>query len=147
MRGTAHPPVHGGPILLDMASRPLPLFSGSRKNNVKYIVPALALACALAACHKEDVPAYPSKSDAVVLMKHDSVAAPAAAIPVPDAAMPPQAPVPQPGKTDAASGSSQASAGHLSKEQESSAMPLAGQANNHSTPAPTAPDQATDLKK
>ncbi|MBC7574118.1 MAG: hypothetical protein H7244_07255 [Herminiimonas sp.] len=114
---------------------------------MKYIAPALALACALAACHKEEVPSHPSKSDAVVLMKHDSVAAPATTIPVPDAAMPPQAPLPQPGKTVAASGSSQASAVQLSKEQESSAMPLAGQANNHSTPAPTVPDQATDLKK
>jgi hypothetical protein len=102
----------------------------------------------LAACHKQEVPRLPSGADAVVITKHDSVAAPANALPAPDAAMPPQAPVPAtaPAKTDAASGSSQASAEQLTKEQESSAMPMAGQANNHSTPAPTAPHQASDLQ-
>jgi hypothetical protein len=98
----------------------------------------------LAGCHREPVPQHPSGADPVASRSQDSVAAPLASLPVPDAAMAPAQPIARTTTTDAGGGPSQASQTSLSKEQESSAMPLAGQSNNHSTPAPTAPTQASD---
>ena len=105
---------------------------------------ALGMCAALAGCHKEPVPQHPSGADPVVNRSMDSVAAPVASLPPPDAAMAPAAPSPKPTTTDANGGPTQASQSGMTKEQESSAMPLAGQANNHSTPAPTSPSAAAD---
>ena len=114
---------------------------------MKHALPVLTLLIAFAAngCHRQDVPAQPSKADALLKTPQDSVAAPASSLPTPDAAMAPAAPPPAPQKTDSASGPSQASADQMTKQQEASAMPLAGQANNHSTPAAMAPARSADL--
>ena len=114
---------------------------------MKHAFPVLALLSALAinGCHRQDVPAHPSKADTLLKTPQDSVAAPVSSLPTPDAAIGAAAPPPAPQKTDSASGPSQASADQMTKQQEASAMPLAGQANNHSTPAAMAPAHSTDL--
>lgn len=90
------------------------------------LVPAV-LVLVLSACKKAEAPPKPEVGS--------SVAAPVSALPPSDATMPaPAASTTHSG--DASGGPTQAQSKELSKEQESSAMPLPGQANNHSTTDP-----------
>ena len=70
---------------------------------------------------------------ATVESKGTSVAVPPAELPKQDAAMAPQSPTVAATVPDSAS-PSQANPKTLDKQQESTAMPLPGQVNNHSTP-------------
>lgn len=91
----------------------------------------LACACvvaALAGCKKAEAPPAP----AVDSSTSSSVAAPSEAMPPSEAATPTA-----PSSTgDTTGGPAQSSPSELSKGQESSAMPLPGQVNNHSTVTP-----------
>lgn len=90
------------------------------------LVPAV-LVLVLSACKKAEAPPTPEVGG--------SVAAPANALPPSDATMP----APATGTThsgDSNGGPTQAQPKELTKEQESSAMPLPGQVNNHSTTDP-----------
>jgi hypothetical protein len=70
---------------------------------------------------------------ATVESKGSSVALPPSALPQQDAAMAPQSPSAAATIPDSAS-PSQANPQRLDKQQESTAMPMPGQVNNHSTP-------------
>ncbi|GAA4033440.1 hypothetical protein [Actimicrobium antarcticum] len=83
------------------------------------------LASVLAGCNKKELPVTPEPST--------SVATPAAQLPVQPAAMAPQNSMPATSDSGNANGPSQASPSTLTNAQESSAMPLPGQANDHST--------------
>ena len=98
------------------------------------------LLTALAGCNRNDAPkptaaptAVTQPGAATVESKAESVALPPSAIPQQDAAMPPQSPTAAATIPDSAS-PSQANPKTLDKQQESTAMPLPGQVNNHSTP-------------
>jgi hypothetical protein len=88
------------------------------------------LAILLIGCKKAETPPVPKVDSG------GSVAAPPTAMPPSEASTPPAAAGATTGSGDA-SGTTQANPKELSKEQESAAMPLSGQANNHST-APAA---------
>lgn len=95
------------------------------------ILVSTLLATLLIGCNKVDTPPTPTLGGAT-----GSVAAPASTLPPSDAKLP----AAQAGTTPDsgnASGPSQATSRQLSNEQESTAMPLPGQANNHSTANPT----------
>ena len=94
------------------------------------ILVSAVLALVLVGCKKADTPPAPK------LDSSGSVAAPVSAMPPSEASTPPAAAGATTGSGDA-SGTTQANPKELSKEQESAAMPLSGQANNHST-APAA---------
>ena len=108
---------------------------------------ARALAGALTLCTLATLPACGRKDAAVtptavsqpgaatVESKGASVAVPASELPKPDAAMAPQSPAAATTIPDSAS-PSQANPTTLSKHQESTAMPMNGQANNYSPPEP-----------
>jgi hypothetical protein len=109
------------------------------------VVASMALIALLAGCQKQiDAPkpttsvgtSAPTAPAAAVTTTNESVAAPASAMPAPDTAIAPQAPAAQ-SKTTDADGPTQATPKELSKTEESANMPLAGQVNNHSTPATT----------
>lgn len=97
------------------------------------ILVSACLALFLIGCKKAETPPAPK------LDSSGSVAAPVSAMPPSEASTPAAAPTAGTGSGDA-SGSTQATPKELSKDQESSAMPLSGQANNHST-APSASDK------
>lgn len=102
------------------------------------LVAAVAWSALLTGCEKTTDAPKPetSTSAASSTSASPSVAAPSQALPSSDAAMQPKPPAAAP-KTSDADGPTQATPKELSKEQESGTMPLAGQANNHSTPATT----------
>lgn len=94
----------------------------------------LACACvvaALAGCKKTEAPATPTVDSS------SSVAAPSEAMP-PSEAVTPTGPTSTGDAStgDASSGPAQSDPSELSKRQESLAMPLPGQTNNHSTVTP-----------
>lgn len=93
----------------------------------------------LPACGRNDAPPAPTAVSqpgaATVESKGESVAVPPSELPKQDAAMPPQSPTVAATVPDSAS-PSQASPKTLDSQQESTAMPMPGQANNHSTPEP-----------
>lgn len=101
---------------------------------------AAALLVAIAGCGKQsDVPKPVTDNpgtSSTSSTSGPSVAASPSAMPPSDAAIKP-APPPAAPKTSDAEGPTQATPKELSKNQESGTMPLAGQANNHSTPATT----------
>lgn len=106
-------------------------------SHTPYIRPILVcavLAVVLTGCKKAEppAPALGGTTDS------GSVAAPANSMPAPDAQMPGAPPdaATSSGSGDA-SGPTQASPQELSNKQESSSMPLPGQANDHSTPETT----------
>ncbi len=87
------------------------------------------LATLLIGCKKAETPPAPTMSD--------SVAAPTSALPPSDATLPA---VPSSTSSSGnASGPAQTDPKELTKQQESTDMPLSGQANNHSTTDPVAP--------
>lgn len=94
--------------------------------SARYMLVPAFLALVLTACKKADAPPTPEVGS--------SVAAPASTLPPSDATMP--APAATTTNSGNASGPTQADSKELTKEQESSAMPLSGQANNHSTTDP-----------
>ena len=100
----------------------------------------MTVTMALTGCNRSDAPKPTTEAAAVsppgaatVESKGSSVALPPSALPQQDAAMTPQSPAPAATVPDSAS-PSQASPHTLDKQQESTAMPLPGQVNNHSTP-------------
>jgi hypothetical protein len=110
--------------------------------HARSIAIAASMACIaiLAGCQKTTDAPKPTTSmgtsapTAPVTTTNESVAAPASAMPTPDAAIAAQNPAPQAKNADA-DGPTQATPKDLSKAEESANMPLAGQVNNHSTPA------------
>jgi hypothetical protein len=99
----------------------------------------LCALAALPACGRKDAAATPTSVSqpgaATVESKGSSVALPASELPKQDAAMAPQSPAIAATVPDSAS-PSQANPKTLDKQQESTAMPMPGQVNNHSTPEP-----------
>lgn len=92
------------------------------------------LAIVLTGCKKAEAPA-PALSGST---NSGSVAAPANTMPAPDAQIPAAPPVdPAASSGGNASGTTQANSQELTPKEESSSMPLSGQANNHSTPETT----------
>ena len=99
---------------------------------------ACLMLASVAACSRTDTPAPTAVTQpgaATVESKSASVAAPPAALPQQDAAIPVQSPTVAATIPDSAS-PSQASPKTLDAQQESTAMPMPGQVNNHSTPEP-----------
>ena len=99
----------------------------------------LSTLATLSACGRKDATATPTAVSqpgaATVESKGKSVAAAPTELPKQDAAMAPQSPTVAVTVPDSAS-PSQANPKTLDKQQESTAMPMPGQANNHSTPEP-----------
>lgn len=95
--------------------------------SARYMLVPAFLVLILSACKKADAPPTPEVGS--------SVAAPVSAVPPSDATMPPPAAVTT-NSGNASESPTQADSKALTKEQESSAMPLSGQANNHSTTSP-----------
>ena len=97
----------------------------------------LGVLVTLPACGRKDAASTPTAVSqpgaATVESKGASIALPPSALPKQDAAIPPQSPTVAATVPDSAS-PSQASPKTLDKQQESTAMPMPGQANNHSTP-------------
>ncbi|MNR90721.1 hypothetical protein D3C72_217120 [compost metagenome] len=91
------------------------------------------LAVLLIGCKKAETPPVPKVDSG------GSVATPAASMPPSEASTPPAAAGAVSGSGDAA-GATQATPKELSKAEESAAMPMSGQANNHST-APSVTDK------
>ena len=91
----------------------------------------------LPGCGRKDAAATPTAVSqpgaATVESKGASIAVPPSELPKQDAAMAPQSPTVAATVPDSAS-PSQASPKSLDKQQESTAMPMPGQDNNHSTP-------------
>jgi len=98
-------------------------------SSTRTILASAFLAILLLGCKKAETPPAPTLNGST-----GSVAAPESAMPPSDAKIPGTAPGPATGSGDA-SAPTQASPEKLSEEQESSSMPLPGQANDHSTPA------------
>lgn len=88
------------------------------------------LATALAGCKKAEAPPSPALDSSG--STSSSVAAPSSAMPASEATT---APTTTPDSSDAAN-TPQSTPAELSKQQESSAMPMPGQVNNHSTATP-----------
>lgn len=93
----------------------------------------------LSACGRNEAASTPTAVSqpgaATVESKGSSVAVPPSALPKQDASMAPQSPTVATTIPDSAS-PSQANPKTLSNQQESTAMPMPGQVNNHSTPEP-----------
>lgn len=94
----------------------------------------------LAGCNRNDAPkpsvaptAVTQPGAATIESKAESVALPPSALPQQDAAMAPQSPTTATTIPDSAS-PSQANPKTLDMQQESTAMPMPGKVNNHSTP-------------
>jgi hypothetical protein len=108
-------------------------------TRIAVLVATVVLPAFLAACQKTDAPkpltSGASTSGASSTSSSQSVAAPSA-VPPSDASIKPSSPGAPPKISDA-DGPTQATPKELSKAQESGSMPLAGQVNNHSTPATT----------
>ena len=106
--------------------------------KMTHTLAACLMLASVAACSRNDAPAPTAVSQpgaATVESKGASVALPPAALPQQDAAIPPQSPTVAATVPDSAS-PSQASPKTLDAQQESTAMPMPGQVNNHSTPEP-----------
>jgi hypothetical protein len=97
----------------------------------------LGMLATLPACGRKETASTPTAVSqpgaATVESKGASVAAPASELPKQDAAIAPQSATVATTTPDSAS-PSQATSKTLDKQQESTAMPMPGQANNHSTP-------------
>jgi hypothetical protein len=97
----------------------------------------LSALATLPACGRNDATATPTAVSqpgaATVESKGASVAVPPSELPKQDATITPQSPTVAATVPDSAS-PSQASPKSLDKQQESTAMPMPGQVNNHSTP-------------
>ena len=105
-------------------------------NKSTHALAALLMLASLAACGRKDAPAPTAVSQpgaATVETKGQSVALPPASLPQQDAALVPQSPTTASTIPDSAS-PSQANPKTLDAQQESTAMPMPGQVNNHSTP-------------
>lgn len=87
----------------------------------------------LAGCKKAETPPTPSMTDSPGTS--GSVAAPPSSMP-PSETTTPAAPAEGTSDSGNAAGATQAQPKDLTKEEESSAMPQSGQANNHSTTNP-----------
>jgi hypothetical protein len=107
-------------------------------KTISTCVAAAAMLLTVTGCQKKTDAPKPAAtvSGAASHSAAPSVAAPPSALPPSDAAIKPSAPAAPP-KTSDADGPTQATPKDLSKAQESGNMPLAGQVNNHSTPATT----------
>ena len=99
----------------------------------------LGAVATLPACGRNETSTAPTAvsqpAAATVESKGTSVAVPPSELPKQDAAMAPQSPTAATTIPDSAS-PSQANPKTLDKQQESTAMPMPGQVNNHSTPEP-----------
>jgi hypothetical protein len=100
---------------------------------------SVALSLLLIGCQKAAEPPKPVTSNAPSANANESVAAPPNAVPPSDASMKPAPSVASAGPTNSgdANGPTQATPKELDKAQESGAMPLTGQVNNHSAPVTT----------
>jgi len=99
------------------------------------LISAFAAVAALSGCKKAEAPPTPTTMQSPPTS--GSVAVPDSKLPASDATMPAQ----DPSSTTHANGDANAPAQNnpkeLGKNEESTAMPLSGQANNHSTANPT----------
>jgi hypothetical protein len=94
---------------------------------------AALFAMSIAGCQKASDPPKPVASGDTSKSAGNSVAMPSTALPPSDSAIAPATP----NATTADAGkTSQANPKELDKQQESTSMPMPGQVNNHSTPAP-----------
>jgi hypothetical protein len=102
------------------------------------LVVSALLAIVFTGCKKADAPPAPTTGDSVTAPAAStaggSVAAPASSLPPSDATLP-AAPAVTSSSGNAA-GPAQTDPKELTKQQESTDMPLSGQANNHSTTNP-----------
>jgi hypothetical protein len=99
---------------------------------LRFATASVLLAVLVAGCQKSPQPPASTSSNDASKPADQSVAAPPGMVPPTDAAIKPE---PPPDSTSPVA-SSQASPKELSKQQEATSMPLPGQVNNHSTPAP-----------
>jgi hypothetical protein len=104
------------------------------KSNTASFAASVALSLLLIGCQKATDTPKPVASNADPVPASESVAASPSALPTPDSAIKPTGPTPS--TSGDANAPSQAASSELNKAQESAAMPLPGQVNNHSTPAP-----------
>jgi hypothetical protein len=103
-------------------------------SNALFIA-AFAAVAALSGCKKAEAPPMPTTMQSPPTS--GSVALPASKLPPSDATIPPQNPAPTAHANGDANAPAQNNPKQLGKSEESAAMPLSGQANNHSTPNPT----------
>lgn len=120
----------------------LPAFTGINMKKISHALAGclmLATLATLPACGRKDTASTPTAVSqpgaATIESKGVSVAVPPAELPKQDAAIAPQSPTVAATIPDSAS-PSQANPKTLDKMQESTAMPMPGQVNNHSTPEP-----------
>lgn len=106
--------------------------------KMTHALAACLMLASIAACGRKEAPAPTAVTQpgaATVESKGASIALPPSALPQQDAAITPQSPTVAATVPDSAS-PSQASPKTLDAQQESTAMPMPGQVNNHSTPEP-----------
>ncbi len=102
-------------------------------NILRTAMTGALFAMLIAGCQKASEPPKPTASIETSPSADKSVAMPSNVLPPSDSAIAPAAP----NATTADAGkASQANPKELDKQQESAAMPMPGQVNNHSTPAP-----------
>lgn len=114
------------------------------KPNIAAFAVCSVFSLLLAACQKSGEPPKPVTSDSGTTSApaagSGSVAAPSAALPPADAAMKPEGAA-APSTSGDHNGTTQATPKDLSKPEEKTAMPMPGQANDHSNTAkPSAGD-------
>lgn len=98
------------------------------------VLAVFALAVALAGCQKSEEAAQQESATQPAPAATESVAKPETQMPPSDAAIKPDTPAGGPtADSGSASGTSQDNPNELTKREESTAMPLPGQVNNHST--------------
>jgi hypothetical protein len=102
-------------------------------NTLRSAVTIALLTMLIAGCQKASDPPKPVAAGETAKSSDKSVAMPSGALPLSDSAIKPAAPD---GTTEDEAKTSQASPKNLDKQQESTAMPMPGQANDHSTPEP-----------
>jgi hypothetical protein len=90
----------------------------------------------IAGCEKFTEPPKPSSAAITSNTANESVALPAKALPPSDSSISVAPSTSSTAAGDKATTSSQANPKELSKQQETAAMPMPGQVNNHSTPEP-----------
>jgi hypothetical protein len=115
---------------------------GENMNHQGKIIGSLTLALcmALSACNRSgDTPKPVMDATSAAPAEGKSVALPPSQMPASDAAIPPSSPVASTTSNDEKQ--SQAVPKDLSKQQESTSMPMAGQVNNHSVPDTTGAKQ------
>jgi hypothetical protein len=101
-------------------------------HMLRFVTASVLLAVSVAGCQKSPQSPAPTSSNGTSKPVDQSVAAPPDTVPSSDAAI---KPAPPPDSAPPVV-TSQASPKELSKQQEATSMPLPGQVNNHSTPAP-----------